>query len=93
MLTLIPIEKSKINPHILASGPVACTDCHYEGNIEDHYYLLESNEECDKEIDLNVFVKEKLGYKEFTSTFDENGHLIIVARCPKCGSDSIFEDF
>ena len=94
MLSLTLIEKSIIPPIIRDCKPQECISCKFNGKISATYYHLKIECEEDNDIFLDKFIEKQLGYTQFTHTYDPNiGNIIITSRCPKCGSDDIFEDY
>jgi len=90
------IDSSKLSNEIVDFGPIECMECEFDGPIPIDYFLVTpeiETEKDDKEVQL--LIEQQLGYKSFNGIGCgmENGNLISVCRCPKCGSEDIFQDF
>lgn len=93
MITLTEISTSKLDPEILEFGPVECMDCKFDGYIPIKYFLVKPEITNEQEYNkLKESIKKQLGHDSFTETGCDLGHLISVCRCPKCGSEEIFQD-
>lgn len=93
-IQLSKIEKSTIDPEILAFAPIECMNCHFDDYIPTQYYLVTPGVETEEEHEaLSKIVKEQLGHDKFTSMYCDLGDVIGVARCPQCSSEDIFRDF
>jgi predicted Zn-ribbon and HTH transcriptional regulator len=93
IITLTEINNSKLDNETLEFGPIECMNCGFDGPIPIKYYLVEpeiTNEHEYKQ--LKTSVKKQLGHDSFCETGCEFGDLISVCRCPKCGSEEIFQD-
>ena len=94
MIHLKKIDPGKLSEEVVEFGPIECMKCRFDGHIPKSFYLVESkidNEDDYKELCRTV--KKELGYESFSEASCESGYLITVCRCPKCGSEEIFEDF
>ncbi|MBF0312879.1 MAG: hypothetical protein HQK52_05655 [Oligoflexia bacterium] len=96
MVSFTKIEKATLDPQVLEYTPIACIDCHFEGEIPMDYYLVEPpSDGSDK--DYREFISalnDQLGHRSFEDILDyPTGDLISVARCPKCGSEELFYDY
>lgn len=93
MITIREIDSSKLHKEILDYGPVECMDCKFDKNIPVKYYLVEPEINTEKEyLELKKLIKKQLGFNSFEEASSDLGHLINVCRCPKCGSEKIFQD-
>jgi hypothetical protein len=94
MIELVKIDKSTLDSETLDFSPIACTDCDFHGPFKIEYYLVSSDIETEQQQEeLENIINTKLGFKTFTEMSAEQGHIISVCRCPKCGSEEIFQDF
>ncbi len=93
-IQLSKIEKSTIDPEMLAFAPIKCMNCHFDDYIPTQYYLVTPDVETDDQHDeLRRIVREQLGHDKFTSMYCDLGDVICVARCLQCSSEDIFQDF
>lgn len=93
-MELKEIDPSQIPNEIKDISPIECMDCGYNGHIPRKFFSVEPAVSNEKEYnELCLLVKEKLGFESFGETGYDDVHLITVCRCPKCGSEEIFEDF
>ena len=93
-MELKEIDSSKLSEEILNFSPIECMNCEFEGHIPRKFFIVEpeiTNEEEYNE--LRSLVKKTLGHDTFSELYCDYGFLISVSRCPKCGSEEIFEDF
>ncbi len=93
-MQLKEIDSSQIPEEITNFSPIGCMNCGYEGHIPKRFFAVEPKINNEKEYnELCLLVKEKLGFESFGETGYDDVYLITVCRCPKCGSEEIFEDF
>ena len=94
MIKISKIESSTIEPEALAFGPIECMKSHFDDSIPAEYFLVTPGSETYEDfIELKQLVKEQLKLDTFSEMYCNLGHVIVVSRCPKCGSKNIFEDF
>lgn len=91
---LIKIDPSKLSEEILEFGPEGCMECGNEDDIFLDYFLVTPDFNTEKEFnEVLKEVKLQLGFKSFTEIGSEfEGQLISVCKCPRCGSEEIFQD-
>lgn len=91
---LTQIELSKLSEEIVEFGPEGCMECGFEDDIFLDYFLVTPDFETEEE--FNEVIKEvklKLSFESFTEiSSDFEGQLISVCKCPRCGSEEIFQD-
>ena len=93
-MKLIEIDSLKIPKEITDFNPIECMTCGYDGYIPKRFFAVEPDVNNEKEYnELCLLVKKELGFESFEETGFGDAHLITVCRCPKCGSEEIFEDF
>ena len=93
-MELIEINSSEIPEEITDFSPIECMSCGYDGHILRKFFTVKPKINNEKEYnELCLLVKEKLGFESFGETGYDDVYLITVCRCPKCGSEEIFEDF
>jgi hypothetical protein len=94
MLSLTVIENSIIDSNITECKPQECMSCKFNGEIPATYYHLKSTCKEDDNVDLDKFIEKEISYTQFSHTYDPNiGDIIGTSKCPRCGSDNIFEDY
>jgi len=94
MIRLKEIDPLKLPRQLLEFAPIACMNCGFDGHISRRFFKVLSDVNSQEEYSkLGSVVKKKLGYDSFTEHYCDIGFLISVCRCPKCGSEEIFEDF
>lgn len=94
MICLKEIATSELEEEILEFAPVGCLNCGFEDFIPRKFYVLEprvTDRQGHKK--LQKLVRQDLGYDSFKEYTSQVGHVISVSRCPRCGSEKIFEDF
>lgn len=92
--TITKVDAIKLSNEITDFGPVACMECDFDGAIPINYFLVKPGVENEKEYqEVQVLVKNQLGYESFSEVGSDHGDLISVCKCPKCGSEEIFQDF
>lgn len=88
------IDSTQIPKEITDFSPIECMDCGYNGRIPKRFFVVNPGISNQKEYnELCLLVKEKPGFNSFGETGDGEKHIITLCRCPKCGSEAIFEDF
>ncbi len=91
---LTQIESLKLSDEIVEFGPEGCMECGFEGDIPLDYFLVTPDFETEKEFnEVTKEVKLQLGFETFTEiSSDFEGQLISLCKCPRCGSEEIFQD-
>lgn len=93
-MILKEIDPSQLDDEILEFGPIECMACEFNGHIPRKFFVAEPEVSNESEYnELRSLVKAELGYDSFGEVACDAGHVITVSRCPKCGSEEIFEDF
>jgi len=93
-MKLREIKSSGIPKEITDFSPIECMDCGYDGHIPQRFFAVEPRVNNENEHnELRLLVKKELGFESFGNTGYDDIDLITVCRCPKCGSEEIFEDF
>lgn len=93
MITISKLDPSRIDPEVLDFAAIECMDCNFD-EIPTQYFLVTPEVETDSQYaELKRLVKEQTGNETFTEMSCNAGHVISVSRCPKCGSEDIYEDF
>lgn len=94
MIRLKETDSSKLPRELLEFAPIACMDCGFDGHISRRFFKVLPGVDNEEEYnELEFLVKKKLGYDSFSEYCCDIGFLISVCRCPKCGSEEVFEDF
>lgn len=94
MIELIEVAASSLPDDVLDFSPIECMECQYNGHIPRQFFKTNQNISNEKEYnELRSLVKKKLGFESFSECYCNDGLVISVCRCPKCGSEEIFEDF
>ena len=93
---LTKVDPLNLSNEITDFAPIECMECEFDGLIPIDYFLVTPEIKTEKEDnEVQVLIEQQLGYKSFhgIGCGIENGDLISVCRCPKCGSEDIFQDF
>ncbi|MBF0316330.1 MAG: hypothetical protein HQK52_23125 [Oligoflexia bacterium] len=92
--SLTKVDPNKLSNEITDFGPEACMECDFSGIIPIDYFQVKPEINNEKEYnEVKALVKEKLGFETFSEISSDLGGLISVCKCPKCGSEEIFQDF
>lgn len=75
-------------------GPVACTDCCFDGDIRQEWFYIDPPIRNKKDLwqACDVLTQQE-GYKTFDSRVWQKGTLASASRCPKCGSECLEEGY
>jgi hypothetical protein len=93
-MELKEVKVSVLPKEISDMTPIECMDCGFDGLIPKKFYRVFPDINNDEEYEeLCKLIKKELGHESFGQTGDDKGFIITVSRCPRCNSESIFEDF
>ena len=94
MINITKVEPNTIDPEALAFGPTECIKCYFDGSIPVEYFLVTPDIETYEDfVEVTKLVKEQLGCESFSQMYCNLGTVIVISRCPQCGSKDILEDF
>lgn len=92
-ITVSEIDPSALNDMEFMFGPDVCLDCGHNDGFKVQHFLVKEDVETDDDFrELKRIVKEELGYSNFAQMSCHLGLVIIMSRCPKCGSENIADD-